>query len=816
MRQEFYMVSEKENRKVEILAPAGTYESFQAALKAGADAVYAGGALFGARAYAGNFSEEELLRAIDEAHLQGRKLYLTVNTLLKEKELEKELFAYLAPYYEQGLDAVIVQDFGVLSFIREQFPLLPVHASTQMTVTGAKGACFLKRYGVERVVPARELTLPEIRRMKEESGLEIECFVHGALCYSYSGQCLFSSMLGGRSGNRGQCAQPCRLKYQMEGQKKPSCLLSLKDIMTLDVIPELIEAGIDSFKIEGRMKKPEYVAAVTGMYRKYADLYLEKGEKGFRVQEEDRLCLMDLYNRGGSCGGYYHMQNGKEMVSLDRPNHAGTTAACAERQKGRSVLMKALADLGKGDVLEISESESITLGQDVKKGGQFSVLAAKGTQVKPRAVIARTRNERLIAKIREQLARTEQSREIQMKMSLKAGEPMRLEISDGMFRTAVSGAEAEEALRQPVDEVRIEKQLKKTGNTGFKVSGVQVCMEGKVFVPMQAVNELRRKAVGAFREEILKAYKRKRPADIKESRGSQGEKQGFCETDKYRLSVSVETKKQLLAAFADEDVSRIYVDGHLNAGEDGIFAGGDGKWFFGRAEEWKKSGRQKELYLSMPHIFRERAEKLYDSLKEEVFAFPWDGVLVRNLESLAYIKENARDIPVIADSHLYTFNRRAEEFLLCAGADEATVPLELNDREIRDFASGEEELTVYGYCPMMISAGCIKKTVSGCDGKPETKKIKDRYQKTFYVKNYCDTCYNIIYNTAPLVLLDKQGEIRETGIRKLRLSFTTESGEETGRIIRLYADAFIRGEEPGKPEEEFLEFTRGHFKRGIK
>ena len=272
------MENRKKRREVEILAPAGTYEAFEAAIRSGADAVYAGGNLFGARAYAGNFDEETMIRAIREAHLYGRKLYLTVNTLIKEREMKERLFSFLKPFYENGLDAVLVQDLGALAFIREQFPDLAIHASTQMSVAGALGAGFLKQYGVERVVPARELSLAEIRKMKEETGLEIECFVQGALCYSYSGQCLFSSMLGGRSGNRGQCAQPCRLKYQAEGQKKPSCILSLKDIMALEDLPDLIEAGVDSFKIEGRMKTALYVATVARTYRKAIDDYLESPE----------------------------------------------------------------------------------------------------------------------------------------------------------------------------------------------------------------------------------------------------------------------------------------------------------------------------------------------------------------------------------------------------------------------------------------------------------------------------------------------------------------------------------------------------------
>ncbi len=245
------------NRKVELLAPAGNYEAFMGALNAGADAVYLGGEKFGARAYADNFTTQEICRALHVAHFMGRKIYLTVNTLFKESEVA-QLYAYLLPFYEAGLDGVIVQDLGVFCLLRDWFPKLPLHVSTQMTVTDKGAALFLKEQGAARIVPARELSLLEVRGLKEAAGIEIECFIHGAMCYCYSGQCLFSSILGGRSGNRGRCAQPCRLPYQIYADKDlvmgEGYPLSLKDMCTLEYIPQLIEAGIDSFKIEGRMK----------------------------------------------------------------------------------------------------------------------------------------------------------------------------------------------------------------------------------------------------------------------------------------------------------------------------------------------------------------------------------------------------------------------------------------------------------------------------------------------------------------------------------------------------------------------------------
>ena len=321
-----------ESGQVEILSPAGSLAILKGAFAAGADAVYAGGSCFGARAFAQNFTEDEMLEGIDYAHLHGRKLYLTVNTLVKEKEFG-QLYRYLLPFYRQGLDAVIVQDMGVMEFVRREFPGLAIHASTQMTVTGARSAGFLEQQGVTRVVPARELSLAEIRRIRQETDLEIECFVHGALCYCYSGRCLMSSLIGGRSGNRGQCAQPCRLAWTAQGQKKSADILSLKDLCTIDMIPQLVEAGITSFKIEGRMKQPSYVETVTALYRKYTDLYIAGGNgEPFRVSGADRQELMDAYRRRGYTDGYYRRHNGREMISFARPEPERERARTEEGQ----------------------------------------------------------------------------------------------------------------------------------------------------------------------------------------------------------------------------------------------------------------------------------------------------------------------------------------------------------------------------------------------------------------------------------------------------------------------------------------------------
>ena len=305
------------NKDFELLAPAGSLEIFKGVIESGADAVYVGGSMFGARAYANNFTEEELLEAIDFAHLRGVKVYLTVNTLIKNSEFSK-LYDYLLVYYKRGLDAVIVQDIGVVKAIHEYFPSMEIHTSTQMTVTGADGVRFLSQFGVTRVVMAREVSLAEMKRIHEETGMELEAFVHGALCYSYSGQCLFSSILGGRSGNRGRCAQPCRLPYTVEG-KKDEYILSLKDMCGIKALDKLHDAGVYSLKIEGRMKQLEYACGVVKYYRSYIDSMKP-------VSDADYDRIKALGNRCGFTDRYYFDHNGSDMVTYVKPNFVSNAA----------------------------------------------------------------------------------------------------------------------------------------------------------------------------------------------------------------------------------------------------------------------------------------------------------------------------------------------------------------------------------------------------------------------------------------------------------------------------------------------------------
>ena len=711
---------------IELLAPGGSYESVIAAFNAGADAVYTGGEMFGARANADNLTTEQLIDAINYAHIHNRKLYLTVNTLLRDDEINEKLYNYILPLYENGLDAVIVQDMGVFNYIRTHFPDLHIHASTQMTIFGKRTAQELKELGATRVVLPRELSLKEIKDIHENVNIEIECFVHGALCYCYSGQCFLSSYIGGRSGNRGRCAQPCRMEYDVIQNKKllnpgdSKYVLSPKDICTLNILPDIIESGVHSLKIEGRMKQPEYVYTVVKMYRKYADHYLKLQKEGkdrsaYRVSEADKRELLAAYQRRGYCEGYYHQHNGRDMISLKRPKNA--------------------------------------------KDGN--------TEEKPWQDI----------KVQEKINGI---------LTFSVGKRAKLTVSYGNITVECTGQEVQEAQKQPLDPKRIEKQMRKTGNTEFVFERLKIHTEGNVFLPMQALNELRREGIKDLTEKIQMQYRREE-ADCETEIKKTVEKNSTGK--ECSISASVQSKAQLEAA-VNSGVRCVYLDEEI--------------------EFERENGVQ--YFLAMPYIFRERTirryERMYAKIEEK-----YDGILIRNWESYAWLRQHAYQKEIRSDYNLYIFNQKAKEELKDLGIGQGTAPVELNDRELAELGIGEQAFIAYGYQPVMVSAGCIKKTSASCDGKGGVLMISDRYQKEFTVRCYCRDCYNVMYNSAPLFLADKAEEIRKLMPAQIRLDFTVENKEQVKEICKIYMNAFTEGK---KMEPQIREYTRGHFKRGVK
>lgn len=756
----------------ELLAPAGSYDSLKAAVSAGADAVYLGGSRFGARAYADNFGEEELCHAIRHAHLHGCDLYLTVNTLLKDGELD-ELGAYLKPYYEAGLDGVIVQDLGVVSYIREYFPKLPVHASTQMTILGAGGAAFLKELGASRIVTARELSLEEIREIHETVDIEIESFIHGALCYCYSGQCLFSSMLGGRSGNRGRCAQPCRLPYQVKAGGKilnrpdEAYLLSPKDMCTIELLPEILEAGVCSLKIEGRMKRPEYTAGVVRIYRKYLDRYLEHGREGYQVRKEDLEELKILYNRGGFSKGYYQVRNGRELMSLTRPGHF----TASSREKGK-----------------------------------------QGNKKEQRELKEKQAYESLLTQLKKEYVDTEKKEKIKGIFRISTENPTEFVVIYKGNSISVSGEPAQVPKSQPMDPESILKQLKKTGESPFVFEEIKLQGTAGVFLPVCQLNLMRREALAKLEETLMTCGVREHQKNLQEDRCGltqtfvqpmESEKQKDELTGKVWkpvFHVQLEQPDALETVLEFPEVSMISISGCRI----------DFEKLKGYVDTCHEKG--KTCGLVFPAIFRSSERKYFMERLWLIKEAHLDAVIVKNLEEFAFLKEQDVNIPVILDHNLYTFNRKTHEFWRQRGILYDTLPLELNARELRLRGCKESEMLIYGYLPLMVTAGCLHKTMDACKGKSEQWSLVDRYKKEFPVVNECRWCYNVIYNCEPLSLLGNQKEVEDISPKSMRIIFTVENQRRIRRILKRYVDIFFyHREETGFDGA----FTKGHLKRGV-
>lgn len=820
-RQE--QMSLREN-KVEILAPAGSYDILMADFAAGADAVYLGGAMFGARAYANNLSQEELLRALDYAHLHDKKIYLTVNTLMKQQELEDRLLPYLEPFYKAGLSAVIVQDFGAFEAIKEAFPGLHIHASTQMTVTGAAGAKLLKEAGASRVVTARELNLAEIKAIHDNCDIEIESFIHGALCYCYSGQCLLSSFQGGRSGNRGRCAQPCRLMYTPQTSAMPrtkgkglrgdenrqkdsngsAYLLSPKDMCGLPVLPDIIEAGVYSLKIEGRMKNVNYAAGVTGIYRKYVDRYLEYGREGFKVEDSDINDLMDLYNRGAFTTGYYNNTKGREMISLKRPNHMGTKALKVLKNEGGRVLFEALEQIYPQDVFEIDKENSFSSGSAYAKGSRFTVNLPKKYRLEKGRVLYRMKNGELTRFVEKQYVGQTLKKKIDVHLTAACDRPLELTFTDTSTGAAVTqiGAEAQAAQKQPAKKERLAEIVTALGDTPFAAETVNVDLQGNLFVPVSALKELKRNCVQELENRILEQYYRELPENVPESSIENAQIQVLHQTNKRSVTVLVRTLQQAESVYPMTDITDIYFDFRLFIREK------DSRMMAEAVGKCKAA--QKKPVLALPHILRGKDSQKGRQLMENWLAAGADTFLVRSLEQLGLLKELSRSavIRVITDANLYTWNTRAEQFLLKTTGTQknlrimrTTMPLELTAQELAQTKNAvlPRELIVYTHLPLMVSEQCVKKTLGKCDGA-NGRMTMTGYRQQYQVQSVCDLCYSILYDDTVLDISKPETLIDKAAPDSIRYEFIEETAEP---------DKVLTG------RQNCEKTGRGHFELGV-
>lgn len=485
--------------KCELLAPAGGMKQLIAAVENGADAVYMGGHMFNARINADNFTAEEMKQAIAYAHVRNVKVYVTVNTLFRDEELQEGL-EYAAQLYEMGADALIIQDLGFGSIVRAPLPEFALHLSTQASIYNVRGITKAAELGYERVVPARELSLEEIKRVAA-TGTDIEIFVHGAMCICYSGQCQMSRIIGGRSGNRGLCAQPCRLAYNLDGRE--GYHLSPKDMCTIDRLGEFIEAGVASFKIEGRMKSAEYVAAVTSIYRKYLDMYYETG--AVNVDDDDRRALEQIFNRGGFTQGYLDQNPGRQLLSGDIPKHQGIYIGRVLEKTGQIVRIRTNEELANGDGIEIHDrnvtGNIVTYIKEAGRGkldiGDFKGYVSKG------AAVYRTSSSAQLKSLRKTFEEGKFIKKVSVDLEFTAhiGEYPKLTVCEGSNEIEITGdILCERAINRALDEEAVKKQLAKTGNTPFEAADIRCIIDSGISLPVAAVNSMRRTALERLQE----------------------------------------------------------------------------------------------------------------------------------------------------------------------------------------------------------------------------------------------------------------------------------------------------------------------------
>lgn len=825
---------------VELLAPAGSREALVAAVENGANAIYLAGNAFGARAYASNFDREALREAIHFAHLRKVAIHVTVNTIVADEEMGP-LRDYLRFLYEAGADAVLVQDLGVARVAHETVPDLPLHASTQMSVSSLEGVRALAELGFTRVVLARELSLKEIRHICAHAPVEIETFMHGALCVCYSGQCLMSSMIGGRSGNRGRCAQPCRLPYTLVdekgqdvlGDKAGSYLLSPRDLSTIDVIPDLIEAGVSSLKIEGRMKRPEYVATVVRTYREAIDTYY--AGKGYVVTQEERDDLAQIFNRDFTTA-YLEGRPGKAMMSDRRPNNRGLLIGrvTAYDWDARIVTVKLSGRLGLGDQVDfwvkVGGRVTATIsslrdaeGREVEEGQAGDTVSfAIPSAVRDHDRVFKVYDARLMERAKETYASGAPVRRIPVAIAVRAaiGEPLTVILCDaeghrGEGRTDFIG---ESARKRPLSEEIIRKQVSRLGTSVYEMKSLHCDIAGEVMVPMSEINEARRKAVEALDALRLKEI---------EAREHRPE-------PKFTDRIARPTPKKADFLVAVDTLGK--AEAALAAGADGILFGGESYEHRVIApEEYERAWQMAReagarIDFNTPRIVHDGQQKHAERLLAAFAAFPPDAVHVHNIAMLALVRR-LTDFAIHADYSLISYNKQTLAFLKDYGASGATLSPELTAKEIRQLAKESPlPLTciVHGRLELMVSNYCVTGSfLGGCGEGPCTQPctrghfaLKDRKDALFPLA-MDQFCHMHVLNSKVLSMMPHAMKFRAAGIETMQIEAKAMGEKEIAAIVKAYRKAMAFPEEPAEAqlswihEQEGKDITRGHYFRGV-
>ncbi len=823
---------------MELLAPAGSWEALQAAVSNGADSVYLGGQQFSARHSADNFNSEELKEALFYIHSQGKKLYLAVNTLLDKQELDTAL-QFIFDMYLEGIDAVIVQDLGLINILNRILPDLPVHASTQMTIHNAQGCELLYEQGLHRVVLARELTAKEIATIKNSvPDMELEVFAHGALCYSYSGQCLFSSMVGQRSGNRGRCAQPCRMPYKLVGKnnsiKLPDntgpYLLSLSDICLIDHVAALAEAGVTAIKIEGRMKRPEYVATATRIYRQALDQLTEKRVWEGKDQRED---LFKIFNRTFSTGYLY--SDRKNLLNTQRPNNRGVLVGrILEQGPDRTASIKLSGTLREGDGVEVWVSRGkppavivtnmLIQGQVVKEASagqivrlQLNGFAAAGDRV------FKTHDEELIGQARASIKQGGDLRiPVDVEVAAQPGFPLGISYrdQDGYQCTVYSHSRVETAEKYPLDIDVLTGKLGRLGQTPYRLQQLRLSTSEPITIPFSELNEARRQAVACLIELRKEAYARKFPDRIQFNKSLAG-------LLKREYVIPARIKTRLSVAVSGSEEARTA----LKAGAQRVYVGLEGltrrkapspQEIIDLVNYAQDLG--KELIPALPRIQKTEEMDKWKGLADKPSKF-----LVGNIGALEWcLKNNAE---ALADYSLNIFNPESLAFLLDLGVQGACLSPELDIKRLQDFRLGDNiEMLVHGDIQLMISECCIFNQLFGgemgsCRSfcQKQTMYLQDE-KKYFFPVATDANCRFYIFNSRSLCLIEYLDRFLQMGVGWLRIEARRSPPEEVRNITSTYRQAIQKLEAGSKTNlSDFKDrlgldpgsYTRGHFLRGV-
>lgn len=814
---------------MEILSPAGNYEAFLAAVNNGADAVYMGGKNFGARAYADNFGLEDIAEAVKYAHLRKIKVYVTVNTLISDDEMQ-DAVKFVIELYNIGVDAIIIQDWGLINILRSLYAEIPLNASTQMTIHNSAGCKFTEDNGFKRAILSREVSIDEMAKINEKVNIETEVFVHGALCICYSGQCLFSSLVGGRSGNRGRCAQPCRLKYMLfngKGNKINSAhILSPKDLYGIDDLEAIKNAGVVSAKIEGRMKRPEYVATVVSAYAKV---------NGGNDTDSAKKDLEQAFNREFTTG-YLRKNQGADLMSYNRPNNRGTKLGRIEKVLTNGIIIKLDDELALNDGIEIWVTKGGRQGftvdnlsvydvevEDVDKGNEV-FINTKNTDINLRSIkvgdrVFKTLDYRLNKKARATFDKAD-NLTVYMKLIAHEGEyvTLRLVRNKEMFEYTDESFVVTAAKKHPATMESIFKQLSRLGGTGWHLDYLEIEIDDNIMIPASVLNNCRRKVIEKIEEHYLKPYCRT-PLEYKE----------FTLTDNavYKgtsVAVLVEDNRSARAAL-DGGADIVYINAVAFRGKKSI-----------SDDELKRLIATKTpIYMLLPTIAGEDELSYWEKQLKKYEYLGVKGIVVSNPWAVEIAAKSDYKGEIIGDFTMNCFNSYAVDFWQKQGLSTLGISTELNLKQISKLKTNvKKELAVFGNLRMMTTEHCV--LGANCGGKTANTKcgkpcLKDnRYylqdEKGFKFNIKADEfCRNYIYNGHLLCIVEDMPKICEMKTDVVRLDMLHFRDREIREVTEIFHMAVQMAQNKFDFDYKTAKskiadivkrpLTKGHYYRGV-